>query len=136
MREIGLDLDNYGYVKDQDANYPLAYNGKYMKLRTEENARLSGNEVYFDPYHNSKQMLMLFSYFSNKIQSEDGRYISVIHTFPGGKIRSGIPTSLSMTDNHNNVYKSKPYNNEAVKYADLICQLNGETDVDLTVYDI
>lgn len=130
MKEIGLEINDHNYIIDQDNGTELMMNGKYLiSERGKTNVR--DNSIIFDPKNNKKQMVNLFSYYTNKISEEDGVEISVFYP----SINKDGSGSITLVDDNNDEIKSKNYYNDCLKYADLIFQLSGDTNVDLSEYD-
>lgn len=127
LTEIGLDVDDYGNIVDQDNNNIIAFKGKTLT----NNYPPSKGQIVFNPLEDQKQMNSLFMYFTNKIHEEEGSYVSSI--FTNGTPNKNIKSNLGITvDDHQ--MQSKAYYNDSVKYLDLIIQLNGNT-VDLSAFD-
>lgn len=133
MEEIGLEVSDYDkHIADQDTSLPITCNGKFLTTKTREEG-IRSNEVLFDPIHNAKQMQLLFGYYTNKLAAENDGALYVDTLYAKKENEKGF-SSLAIKVNRQEI-ASKPYCNESVKYADLICQLNGEKNVDLSVYD-
>lgn len=134
MREIGLETSMYDKrVIDQDTQVPIMCAGKYLTLKTKEEG-IKPDELIFDPIHNAKQMQLLFGYYTNKLNIESEGKIYVDTLYVKAENTAGL-SSLAIKVNRQELV-SRCYTNESVKYADLICQLNGEAHVDLSVYDV
>lgn len=132
MREIGLDIEGPDrHIIDQDTFMPVICNNKFLTTKTKEEG-LKPDELLFDPIHNTKQMQLLFGYYSNKLANENGSYISTIYSIPTGTSKS--MSFLAIKVNGKELI-SRPYLNESVKYADLIYQLNGAVGVNLSEFD-
>lgn len=130
MQEIGLEIDSNHCIVDQDNGSRLQFNGKNLKY-IEDGIRTGRNDLEFNPVENSKLMNHLFSYYTNKIHQEDGRYINIYYPVECAENKGFI----ELKDGDNNIMRSGEYYNDSLKYADLIFQLNGEEDVDLSEYD-
>lgn len=126
LNEIGLEITNDGFIIDQESREKLMLGNRYFN--TTYYAR--SDIVTFNP-NNSKQMAVLFAYFCKKLMYESNVYIGVIYA---KKDMYGRYV-LAVKANGTTEYVSKFYNIEALRYLDLICQLNGGTDVDLSRYD-
>lgn len=129
MQEIGLEADQDNCIVDQDTGIQLQFNGK--KIKYDKNIHM-GKEICFDPVENTKLMHHLFSYYVDKVHNEGGRYINIYYPVEGQTPNKG---SIELKDDQNNKMRSAEYYNDSLKYADLIFQLNGETDVNLSEYD-
>ena len=128
MQEIGLDVNDNNCIIDQDNGNLLQFNGKNLKYNTD---RFSKADVPFDPIQNVKLMSHLFSYFTGKLNDEDGRYINIYYPVDIPNSKKGV---IELKEN-NNTIRSNPYYNDSLKYADLIFKLSGEENVDLNEYD-
>lgn len=131
-QEIGLEVDPYDRrLIDQDTRSPIMVNSKYLTVKTREEG-IHAEEVGFDPLHNTKQMQLLFGYYLKKLNEENGWYTDTIYV--KNDVGQG-KSSLAIKVNGQELV-SRPYVSESVKYADLLCRLNGGTMVDLSQYDI
>lgn len=132
MQEIGLDVDNKNHIIDQDTGNLIQYNGKNLKY-TEESQSILRSEMEFNPIENPKLMSHLFSYYTNKIHEEDGRYVNIYYSVQDNpNTKKG---AIELKEEKENIsMKSASYNNDSLKYMDLILQLNGE-DSNLAEYD-
>lgn len=127
MREIGLDIDSNQCIIDQDTGIPLEYNGK--KIVYEGNR--SKTSVPFDPLNNTKMMSHLFSYYTEKVAEEDGRYFSAFYQVNDSATKNHLEAK---DESSGLVIKSEPYVNDTLKYADLILKING-VEMDLSKKD-
>lgn len=118
MREIGLDVDINMCIVDQDTGIPLEYNGKKIVYQ----GNRSKTSIPFDPLNNTKMMSHLFSYYTEKVSEEDGRYFSVYYQVKDSDTKS----HMEVKEDNGNIIKSEPYANDTIKYTDLILKINGE----------
>ena len=149
MQEVGLDVDERGYIIDQDNGNKLQFKGKYIKS---SDAPIGRNDVKFDPLNNVNMMGNIFSYFTNKITEEEGRYVDIFYQ---NQPEKNAPGSMTVKI-HNRVFddeccefiedgpvssadveiiESKKYVNTALQYADLILNISGDTMTDLSEFD-
>ena len=63
LAEIGLDIDEYGNIIDQDNYNQLSYRGKAFTAKVPAQK----GQVVFDPLRDQKQMNSLFMYFIDKL---------------------------------------------------------------------
>ena len=130
MHEIGLDVDKYNNIVDQDNGQPLHFNGKVLKYNlSNRKIHMGRNDIEFDPIDNTKIMSHLFSYYLDKKNEEDGTYFPVY--FPVNKADG----KSALEVRGNSTFKSKSYKNDSLKYVDLILRINGNTDIDLNDVD-
>lgn len=132
LLELGLSVDSSHYLMDQDYGTFVFFNGKHIKAkRNNIEPFVNKHEVYFDPIRNVKLMRNLFQYYINKIYNLDNRYFSVF--FP--IYNKNGPGALEIK-NATECYRSGNYNNESLRYIDLIFKISGEEHVDLSNFDI
>lgn len=117
LDEIGLEFSN-GILIDQDTRLPILNSGKYIR---------SINNIDKD----IKLMSILFNYFIYKISEEQKVYIDVVY-YKQVKNSRSLPLAIKVNGKE---IISKIYVIESLKYLDLICQLNGEVDVNLSRFD-
>lgn len=125
LNEIGIEPDFNGF-KDQD-------NGIHVQMPSSvlPNRILTMYDI--DAWQrNPKIISFLFNYFTNKLMNEQNIYIDVVY-YKQVKNSRNLPLAVKANGKE---FISKIYNNESLKYLDLICQLNGNSDVDLSRFDI
>lgn len=67
FNEIGLSINQKGYVYDQDTGIELKYKDKYIKATFNIQPIYAGkNDIIFDPAHNFNLMVTLFGYYIDK----------------------------------------------------------------------
>lgn len=149
MQEVGLDVDEYGYIIDQDNGSRLQFKGKYIKASEYPIGR---NDVKFDPLNNVNMMGNIFSYFTNKISEEEGRYVDIFYQNQPNKNEPGSMTVKVHNREFSNdccefiedepvssenveTIESKKYVNTALQYADLILSISGDPFTDLSGFD-
>lgn len=126
LNEIGIEFRN-NILVDQDTHQTLYFNDKCISLFDH---RLFKYHI-FNPLTDLKLMTFLFNYFLEKIKEEDDIYVDVVYY---KQVINSYKSPLALRANGKE-YLSRIYNLESLKYLDLICQLNGGTDVDLSRYD-
>lgn len=129
MQEIGLEVDKYGRVIDQDTNGIVQYRGKIMKIQKDENTYIGRKDIRFDPANDQKMMNHLFGYYVDKLQNSGEQYVSAYYPV------SNSGKSAVEVKGDNNIIKSKYYNNSSLGYVDAIMRLNGDDNVDLSQFD-
>ena len=128
MDEIGLTVDNYAMVIDQDSREYLKFKDKNIKYSSRNCIPISTNDIAFDPGSNRNMMSCLFEHFTRKIE-EEGTYVSIFY-----ERIEGYKSRLEARVN-GEVVSSSLYSNASLKYVDMIMRLNGSTVIDLTPYD-
>lgn len=123
MQEIGLEITRDHHIVDQDTGDMLSFNGKLAKFYPEEGATqiIHKEDVLFDPLDNQAMMSHLFSYFTNKLDEQDGRYISVVYPSSQDRATKGV---ISCREGKTTI-SSDNYYKDSLKYGSLICKLNG-----------
>lgn len=126
MQEIGLEVDSNGNVIDQDSRNLIQFKSKNIKC-----TNIGRDDIPFNPLENASLMSKLFSYYVDKLDKEDGRYVSVYYPNARDKGEKGYIELKEGT----NVIKSGTYYNDSIKYAELMITLNGNTKVDFSELD-
>lgn len=128
--EIGLSIGQDFSILDQDYGTIVFLHGKTLKGGfNNQEPRITYNDIYFDPINNVKLMRTLFQYYVNKIRELENRYFSVFYPVFGD---NGLGSMV--IKNETEVYKSRYYHNEALRYIDLIFKISGN-DYDLSNFD-
>lgn len=130
MQEIGLSVDKQNRVYDQDTRQPILFKDKNMKFSSQHNVALSGNDMVFDPANNKGLMSSLFDYYTQKLEDEEGVYVS--GHFEESTEDGKMAVTLMM---NNNQIKTNSYTNNSLSYLEAIKRLNGSQDTDLSEYD-
>lgn len=129
MQEIGLGVDNHQKVIDQDTRETLKFKDKNIKYSSQNNVVLTKNDMPFDPFQTRNLMNSLFDHFTEKANDEDGIYVSMYYDIPGEK-----GTALEAVVNGEKI-KSNYYENDALRYLDVIMKINGSDTSGLMQYD-
>ena len=126
MQEIGLEITRDHHIVDQDTGDMLSFNGKLAKFYPEEGMTqiIHNGDVLFDPLDNQGMMSHLFSYFTNKLDTQDGRYVSTV--FPSTQDKAAKGT-ISCREGQE-IIVSDSYYKDSLKYGSLISKLNGGDD--------
>lgn len=129
MEEIGLGVDSYQKVIDQDSRDQLKFKDKNIKYSSQNSVVTTKNDIIFDPAENKNLMCSLFDHFTQKIESEENKYVSMYYDISDntGYAIAAMVDGIRVTSDH--------YNNESLKYIDIIMKINGTEDVDLKKYD-
>lgn len=122
MQEVGLETTSDNYVIDQDTGDMLNFKGKNIKFSMDGNVPLSKNDILFDPLENSNMMSQLFTYYTNKLDAQDDRYINVIYSTQQDRYSKG---TVSCKEG-GRIIESDEYYKDSLRYANLITKLNGE----------
>ena len=126
MEEIGLTIDNNKVVIDQDTRQPIMIKEKLMKYSSKVAVPVRKEEQIFDPASNKGQMAMLFDYFINKLEAE-GESTDMYYDIHNG--------SAMEVRKDGGVLQTEDYNNEQLRYIDMMRQLNGSSPEDLKGID-
>lgn len=129
MQEIGLSVDNNQKVIDQDTREMLKFREKSMKYSSTSSVHVTKNDMVFDPMETRNLMGSLFDHFTKKIEDEEGVYVSIYYD-----INSEEGTALEVVADGEKI-TSDHYQNDTLKYLDIIMQLNGADSSNLKQYD-
>lgn len=139
MNEIGLGVGEFGTVIDQDTGQMLQFNGKMLKYNQGDQPPIIHlSDSLLNPIGDLKQMRNLFAYYIRKEeefpQSErtPGMYFPIQSA---DEEKSSMILQYMDQDGVLREVHSKEYYNEAICYADLMMQYNGDQNVDLNEYD-
>lgn len=135
MNEFGFEPGYKKRVYMKETGTQCLINGKEMVV---PGAIPGRNAIEFDPINSNWLINVLFGFYTDKL-CEQGvindvlAYYTTSSSTPG-KIKAVIKT----VDDDGSVKEiaSKPYKNETSCYADLVCRINGDKNVDMTPYDI
>lgn len=133
MDEIGLYVDPYGRVVDQETNAALQIKGKGLKFSVDGSVNVGKNEMVFDPLNNQALANNLFGYYLNNRFNENGNnYVSNYCTVASNNDKT--KGSLEVKTNEK-VMSSGEYYLDSLKYADMVMQMNGSSSIDLSEFD-
>lgn len=131
MDEIGLYVDPYGNVLDQQTDTALQIKGKNLKFVTDNAVSVAKDEIVFDPLNNQTLANNLFGYYINNRYNENGnKYVSNYSTVPAGDGKGTVEVKVD-----GSTLASGKYYADSVKYADMMMRMNGAETVDLSDYD-
>lgn len=133
MEETGLEENSSNFIVDQDTGVQYQMRGKNIVSPGNRRNFADKRTIEFDPINNTRMMNYIFSEFIDKLQDEDT--IPPVSNFC--TINSGTDmhvAKLLMADG--STIQSAPYKNETTCYTDLVFRLNGDSDIDLSEYDI
>lgn len=123
LDEIGLEI-HFDKIIDQDTRKVVDI--PFMPYQTVLTIKHIDSLI-----KNPKAVNALFNYFLQKIMIEQNIYIDVVY-YKQLKNSRNLPLAIKANGKE---FISRIYNNESLRYLDLICQLNGGTDVDLSRFD-
>lgn len=133
MEEMGLYIDPYGRVVDQQTDSLLQVKGKCLRFPLDGSVRLSKGEMEFDPLNNQTLANNLFGfYIQNRLSDNGNVYVSNYCTVasPDDKDK-GILEVKTETG----TIKSGEYYRDSLKYADMMMRMNGTPNIDLSAFD-
>lgn len=131
MQELGLETTPDGKCYDPETGTVLSYKDKPLKFAN-ENTFVRKGEALFDPLSNPNMMNQLFSYYTTRLNEEDGRYIELYYQDSGSKDSS---KGVIKCREGQTIHSSGEFYNDSVKYADLIAELNGDIGKDFSKFD-
>lgn len=133
MDEIGLYVDPYGRVVDQQTDSALQIKGKNLKFSVDGSINIGKNEMEFDPLNNQTLANNLFGYYINNRFNENGNnYVSNYSTVASNEDKSKGSLEVKVDGR---VMTSGEYYLDSLKYADMMIRMNGSPEVDLSEYD-
>ena len=127
MEEVGLTVDSSNRVLDQDTRALLSYKDKNMKYSSQNSVTLTNKDIIFDPAANKAVMGSLFDHFLHKVEEEDGSYVSLHYEKKNEEDNS--TALVAIVDGES--YETDYYNNDSLKYVEMMRHLNGSLDTDL-----
>lgn len=127
MEEIGLTVDSSNRVMDQDTRALLSYKDKNMKYSSQNSVTLTNKDIVFDPASNKAIMGSLFDHFLTKIEDEEGTYVSLHYEKKNEKDNSTALVAIVDGEEITTDY----YNNDSLKYVEMMRHLNESIDTDL-----
>lgn len=129
MEEMGIEIGDGRRLYDQDTGIKLQFDGKDLVAP----GSFIGRDVQeFDPYNSTRMMAQMFSYYTEKlVENGEADEYNVIYSVDTGNGKGHVEMK-----NDDDKLISKDYCRDQCKYADLILQLNGDTDPNLKEFDI
>ena len=137
ISEFDLEPGFRQIVCDHESGNPCKIGGKDVVMPGSEITRQG--TIEFDPINNSRMMNFFFGSYVHSL-AEDGILegdilsFSTIPSKTPGKIKAVLKLVPYDGEGIKEI-SSKPYINETSCYADLVCKINGDTDVDMSEYD-
>lgn len=131
--EIGLFVNQDGYLQDSDTGVVIRYKDKYIKASLNDTPIYAGRtDILFDPAHNFDLMRVLMGYYIDKRDAGEE---------PIGYISQGIYDNKEeqvhsvFIKSHTGLYESALYKNSYLGFIDCIFRMGG-TIPNLYPYDI
>ena len=137
MEEFGLEQGIRRRIYDHETGDIRLMKGKEIVA---PGAIPGKNTLEFDPINNTRMMNFFFGSYIQAMEEEDllgGSVMSysVIPSKAPGKIKAVLKINPDDGSPIKEI-SSKPYKNETSCMADLVCRINGDTEVDMSEYDI
>ena len=137
MEEFGLEQGTRRRIYDHETGDIRLMKGKEIVA---PGAIPGKNTLEFDPINNTRMMNFFFGSYIQAMEEEDllgGSVMSysVIPSKSPGKIKAVLKINPDDGSPIKEI-SSKPYKNETSCMADLVCRINGDTEVDMSEYDI
>lgn len=130
MYEIGLDINKYNIIIDQDTNQPIMMGGKFLKYSFNNKVKLDRDkDIYFNPLTNLNLMKNLFSYYLSKLENEN-IYFPVYFLLPN----ETRDKQCIVLRNGTYEIKSNYYKNIILAYLEIIFKIKGG-NIDFTYLD-
>ena len=134
LNEIGLGINQGGFVYDVDTEQELYYNGKQIRASIDPRFPALANDLYglFDPVFDGKFMSMMLGYYLKKSEAQEIiNPISMteqIAETPFWNSLNPVKTRKTrvvvLCDGHRE-YNSEYYYQKGLKFADMILRLGG-----------
>ena len=137
MEEFGLEQGTRRRIYDHETGDIRLMKGKEIVA---PGAIPGKNTLEFDPINNTRMMNFFFGSYIQAMEEEDllgGSVMSysVIPSKSPGKIKAVLKINPEDGSPIKEI-SSRPYKNETSCMADLVCRINGDTEVDMSEYDI
>ena len=137
MEEFGLEQGTRRRIYDHETGDIRLMKGKEIVA---PGAIPGKNTLEFDPINNTRMMNFFFGSYIQAMEEENllgGSVMSysVIPSKAPGKIKAVLKINPDDGSPIKEI-SSKPYKNETSCMADLVCRINGDTEVDMSEYDI
>lgn len=131
MQEMGLEEGDRRRVIDQDTEEICCLGNKDIVTPGSQSGK---NAIEFDPVNNPRMMNKLFAEFVDKLYEEESIDSSCVSygTFQDKNTKKN--TARAIFEDGSTI-ESGSYKNEGLALIDIVFQLNGEENVDLTEYD-
>lgn len=124
MQELGLEVGIGNRIVDQDTGDAIRFRGKDVVAP----GFFNGRSIEFDPVNNGRMMNSLFGKFLENHSEESDVYVSTFYS-----IEESNCVECRMSDQSS--IRSRSYDRDSLKYADIMIQLNGGRSSDLSRYD-
>lgn len=124
---MGFTIDDSFRVIDQDTRELITVDGRPLKFSSQHFVPVRNNEQVFDPVGQRKQMSIIFDYFISKLEEEGTQvdmYYDVGEQGDALEAKCGLETVTTIS-----------YNTDALKYVDMVMQLNGSDPSPIKKYD-
>lgn len=136
INELGLDVDNNGFIIDVMTNTRFRFNGLDIIANINPNdIKYPGTEqINLDLLHNIKLVGTLFAYYLKRKEAEG---MPILSYFDDRQIQPNGLTYWAVTVKFDPTHSitSKYYYNRCLRYLDLIFTMEGD-DVDLSNFDV
>ncbi len=135
LNAIGLSIDNYGYIKDQDSGIHLEFQGRKLKATVNPSipCYAGQGEVLFDPLGNTRQMHTLLGYAIDKETMTNPNFRCISHYINDSATSPLTSMTLKMADG--SLRSTKLYQNRCLKFISAIFLIY-EDNVDLSNFDV
>lgn len=136
--ELGVFVNQQGYLQDSDTNIVLRYNDKFIKASLNPNIPIypGKTDIAFDPAHNFKLISSLLGYYIDKREASEDPIDYGSQGIFDIRDENGIQYHQVFVKTSKGVsYSSKYYHNVYLGFIDCIFKLSG-SNVDLSNLDI
>jgi hypothetical protein len=132
FKEIGLGINEYGFVYDQDTGNVLTYEGKQVKASVDPNHPALANDVYaiFDPVFDNKFMMMMLGYYLKKEEAMGNldplsfsEQVADVPQYNQNNPVKSRKTRITVICSNRVEYNSAYYYQKGLKYSDIILRI-------------
>lgn len=125
MQELGLEVGVGNRIIDQDTGCGIRFKGKEVVAP----GFINGRSIEFDPVNNLNMMSKFFGHFLDVHSEESDVHVSTFYSIDDSNC-----IECRMSDQSS--IRSRSYDRDALRYADIVIQLNGGRSSDLSKYDV
>ena len=134
LNEIGLGINQGGFVYDLDTEQELQYMGKQIRASVDPRFPALANDLYglFDPVFDGKFMSMMLGYYLKKSEAQGiinpiSMTEQIAESYPWqtqNPVKTRKTRVVVLCDNHRE-YNSEYYYQKGLKFSDMILRLGG-----------
>lgn len=135
--ELGLAVNNDGYLYDTESNIVLKFKDKYIKAAMTRTPVYPGAfDIVFDPSQNYMLMVYMMGYYIDKESSNGEDRIGFIAQYIDEDRSTDDKIQRVVVKTRNGNIYSQYYHNIFLAYIEMVFILSGNTSLDLSNFDI